>query len=57
MANKVKNRKDILQKIEILRSNLNDAAKKNASKEDLLKISRGIDYYIVEYYQKSVDKK
>ncbi|MCG9968791.1 aspartyl-phosphate phosphatase Spo0E family protein [Pelotomaculum terephthalicicum JT] len=42
---------DIRNRIEIARSILTNAAKMNVSKEILLKISRKIDKYVVEYYR------
>jgi len=42
---------DIKNRIEIARSILTNAAKMNVSKEILLKISRKIDKYVVEYYR------
>ncbi|MDF9408654.1 aspartyl-phosphate phosphatase Spo0E family protein [Pelotomaculum isophthalicicum JI] len=43
---------DIKNRIEIARNILINASKMNASEEVLLKISRKIDKYVVEYYMK-----
>jgi len=43
---------NINSKIEIARNILINAANMSVSKEILLKISRKIDEYIIEYYQK-----
>jgi len=47
----------IENKIEIARNILNNAAKMNMSKDILLKISKKIDKYIVEYYHKNGGQK
>lgn len=44
-------------RIEIARNILANAADLNLSKETLLKISRKIDRYVVEYYRKSDTQK
>lgn len=44
---------NLKNKIEIARDALNNAAKMNMNKENLLKMSRIIDEYIVEYYRES----
>jgi hypothetical protein len=42
---------NIKDKIEIARNILNNAADMNMSKKCLLKISRKVDIYIIEYYK------
>lgn len=42
---------DIKSRIEIARNILVNASKMNANKEILLKISRKIDKYVIEYYR------
>lgn len=41
---------DLMNRIEIARNILHNAARMNASKEILLRISKIIDKYIIEYY-------
>ncbi|GAV21867.1 aspartyl-phosphate phosphatase Spo0E family protein [Carboxydothermus pertinax] len=41
-----------MDKIEIARNLLNNAAKMNMNKEIILKISQKIDHYIVEHFSK-----
>lgn len=44
-------RANLMHKIEIARNILHNAAKMNARKEIILKISKVIDKYIIDYYR------
>ncbi len=40
----------VYDKISVLREKLNNLVKKNATFEEIYKVSREIDEYVVEYY-------
>ncbi|MDI3481124.1 MAG: hypothetical protein PWQ97_779 [Tepidanaerobacteraceae bacterium] len=48
---------DVKTRLEIARDILNNATRMNMSTDLLLKISRKIDRYIIEYYSENRDKK
>ncbi|MCR4430463.1 MAG: Spo0E family sporulation regulatory protein-aspartic acid phosphatase [Tepidanaerobacteraceae bacterium] len=48
---------DVKTRLDIARNILNNATKMNMSGDLLLKISRKIDRYVMEYYSESREKK